>query len=223
MNMTDEVNIVNDEPEKKLSTVFLPEAMRSEGIAQLAEALAKAQGKIQNPAKESQNPHFRSRYADLATGINAIRAALSECGIAVIQTTDFQDELLVLTTRLIHSSGEWIGSRWPVCVFTKVTVQQIGSSLTYARRYSLFPLVGIAGDDDDDGNAAQTAAPIPAGAVKRIDDDQFAELQDLINEARLTTKDFASLGNIQNYTINDYEVAKVRLTKRIAAIKDRQP
>jgi hypothetical protein len=197
--------------------------MRSEGIAQLADALAKAQGKIQNPGKTSENPHFRSRYADLASGINAIRTALSEFGVAVIQTTDFQDELLVLTTRLIHSSGEWIGSRWPVCIFTKVTAQQIGSSLTYARRYSLFPLVGIAGDDDDDGNAAQTAAPIPAGTVKRIDDDQFYELQGLINDAHLTSKQFADLGDIRTMTIAKYEETKDRLTKRIAAIKDRQP
>lgn len=136
--------------------------------AKLAEALAKAQAKIRNPSKTSVNPHFKSKYTNLATGIDAVRAALSDNGLSVTQTTDFEGELLVLYTRLLHSSGEWIGSRWPVGAFTKMTQQQIGSALTYSRRYSLFSLVGISGDDeDDDGNAASShheahpAPPIP--------------------------------------------------------------
>ena len=124
----------------------------------LAAALAKAQAKISNPAKNAINPHFKSNYADLSAGIDAIRLALAEQEICFTQTTTIQGDLVVLYTRLIHSSGEWIGSEWPVAIFGKTTPQQMGSALTYARRYSLFPIVGIAGEDDD-GNAASQRQP----------------------------------------------------------------
>ena len=122
----------------------------------LAEALAKAQGEIRNPGKNAENPHFKSKYANLADGIMAIREALSKHGVAYVQTTRVDGGILFLTTALIHAvSGETIESEWPVGAYEKLTPQQMGSSLTYARRYSLFGLVGISGtDDDDDGNAA---------------------------------------------------------------------
>lgn len=142
------------------------------GPSKLADALAKAQGEIKNPAKTAENPHFKSSYANLATGIDSIRAALSKHGIAFTQPTRAQGELLMLYTRLIHSSGEWLESEWPVGSFTKLTPQQMGSALTYARRYSLFSLVGISGgDDDDDGHAASNGgarhAPPPPPPPKK--------------------------------------------------------
>jgi ERF superfamily len=134
--------------------------------AKLAEALAKAQSKITNPGKNAENPHFKSKYTNLAAGIDAIRLALSDNGLSITQTTDFEGELLILYTRLLHSSGEWIGSRWPVGAFTRLSPQQMGSALTYARRYQLFSITGISGqDEDDDGNAAshpaKASVPIP--------------------------------------------------------------
>ncbi len=122
----------------------------------LAEALAKAQGEIRNPGKNAENPHFKARYSTLADGIAAIRGPLSMNGIAYTQTTRMDGGLLILTTSLIHAiSGESIESEWPVGTYEKLTPQQMGSALTYARRYSLFDVVGISGaDDDDDGNAA---------------------------------------------------------------------
>lgn len=127
----------------------------SEDINEIAAALAKAQGAILNPAKTSENPYFSSRYADLATGLNAIRSALSSNGLAVTQSTRINGELMILETQLTHSSGQWFQSEFLVCK-ALAPPQQVGSALSYARRYSLFALVGISGDDDDDGNIANS-------------------------------------------------------------------
>lgn len=128
---------------------------QSESIAALAAALAKAQGAIKAAVKDSSNPHFKSRYADLASVWEACRRPLSENGLAVIQTTDEVPDgtAVLLVTTLVHASGEWIAGRLrlnPV----KPDPQGMGSAITYARRYALAAIVGIA-PDDDDGEAAQ--------------------------------------------------------------------
>jgi hypothetical protein len=133
----------------------------SENIDQIATALAKAQGEIQNPAKDSENPHFRSRYADLSAGLNAVRPILSRNGIAVVQMTRMEGDVMMLDTRLAHSSGQWIESSYPVCRFP-AKQQEAGSALTYSRRYSLFAMVGIAGEDDDGNEASKADTPAPA-------------------------------------------------------------
>ena len=133
----------------------------SEAIDQIVTALAKAQGEIKNPAKDSKNPHFNSAYADLAGGLNAVRAALSSNGIAVLQATSMDGEIMMLETKLAHTSGQWVSSHYPVCRFP-VKHQEAGSALTYSRRYSLFALVGIAGDDDDGNEASKSETPAPA-------------------------------------------------------------
>lgn len=124
----------------------------SDETNELYAALAKAQGAINNPTKGALNPHFKSRYADLSDGLNAVRAGLADNGLAVVQATRTCLATLMLDTRLGHSSGQWIESEFPV-IALPAAPQPIGSALTYARRYSLFAIVGIAGDDDD-GNAA---------------------------------------------------------------------
>ena len=133
----------------------------SETIDQIATALAKAQGEIANPTKEAENPHFRSRYADLASGINAVKNALSANGIAVVQATYMSEDVMMLSTRLVHSSGQWFGSEYPVIKFP-CKHQEAGSALTYSRRYALFALAGIAGDDDDGNEASKSETPAPA-------------------------------------------------------------
>jgi len=120
----------------------------SEQIDELAGALAKAQGMMENAVMNRTNPHFKSRYADLAAIINAARKALSANGLAFVQTISDG----VLHTRLLHTSGQWIASEHPLPMSGKP--QEIGSALTYARRYSLSALLGIAADEDDDANAA---------------------------------------------------------------------
>lgn len=123
------------------------------------DALAKAQAELENPIKDATNPHFRSRYATLDAGLNIVRACLSKHGISVTQPTRVEDGILMLDTRLA-CNGQWIASEYPVCAFP-VKQQEMGSALTYSRRYSLFSLVGIAGEEDDDGQSAATPAQAP--------------------------------------------------------------
>ena len=132
---------------------------KSESIAGLAAALAKAQGQMKGAIKDSANPFFKSKYADLASVVEAIRAAFSANGLSYIQTVEpsEKDEVRVETT-LLHSSGEWISCGVLSLPVSKVDAQGYGSALTYARRYSLSAAVGVA-PEDDDGNAASAAKP----------------------------------------------------------------
>jgi hypothetical protein len=126
---------------------------RSESIAKLAAALAKAQGAMRAAAKESINPHFKSRYADLAEVWDACRVPLSVHGLAVVQCPgEIGDKTITLTTMLTHESGEWLENTMTIPV-SKPDAQGVGSAITYARRYALAALVGVV-QDDDDGNAA---------------------------------------------------------------------
>jgi ERF superfamily len=134
----------------------------SESIAALAAALAKAQMVLTNPEKSLtgtvpssryDEPTRTFRYAPLSSGLDIVRKALGEHGIATMQTTTIDQDIqtVSLTTVLAHSSGEWIASDWPVCALSDLaTPRRMGAALTYARRYALFTLVGIAGEDDLD-------------------------------------------------------------------------
>lgn len=139
----------------------------SEQTEILDAALAKAQAEIENPTKDATNPHFRSKYATLDAGLNIVRACLSKHGISVTQPTRVEDGILMLETRLA-CQGQWIASEYPVCPFP-IKQQEMGSALTYSRRYSLFSLVGIAGEEDDDGNAATSSTPAPKRASHKVD------------------------------------------------------
>jgi hypothetical protein len=134
----------------------------SESVGALAAALAKAQAEIQNPEKSLtativspfQREMVRSfRYAPLSSGLDLVRKCLGQHEIATVQTTaiDQDNNLIRLTTTLVHASGEWVSSDWPVCPVSETAApHRLGSALTYARRYALFTLVGIAGEDDLD-------------------------------------------------------------------------
>jgi hypothetical protein len=145
---------------------------KSENIGQLALALSKAQGQMKFAAKDANNPFFKSKYADLASVIEAIKVPLSANGIAFVQATDFEDSAVIVETILLHESGEWISGRLRMQP-TKNDPQGVGSAVTYAKRYGLQALVGVPSDDDD-GNAATglqgapqqgpKAAPKPAPA-----------------------------------------------------------
>jgi hypothetical protein len=148
----------------------------SESIAKLAAALAKAQGELVNPEK-SLVATIRSegaggqtfRYAPLSSGLEIVRKTLGQHEIAVVQTTstDPAAGMINLTTMLAHASGEWIASDWPVCAISETAVpHRMGAALSYARRYALFTLVGIAGEDDLD--APDLAVPDPqSGTLER--------------------------------------------------------
>ncbi len=125
---------------------------QTENIAELASALAKAQGAIVNAAKDTENTFFHSRYATLASVWDACRKPLADNGLAVVQTVTETDRGQVLVTTLAHASGQWMRSHYPV-VPVKQDPQGFGSALTYARRYALSAMVGVA-PADDDGEAA---------------------------------------------------------------------
>jgi hypothetical protein len=147
----------------------------SESIACLAAALAKAQAELTNPEKSlvatirpnSPGEAERSfRYAPLSSGLDIVRKTLGQHEIATVQTTaiDQTAGIVNLTTVLAHASGEWIASDWPVCAISETaTPHRMGAALTYARRYALFTLVGIAGEDDID--APDLNAPMPPASA----------------------------------------------------------
>lgn len=123
-------------------------------LADLGAALAKAQGQIRVAVEDSVNPHFRSRYASLAAVWKACRGPLAANGLSVVQGIGTAGGEVVCTTRLIHASGQWVESVLTVAP-RKADAQGIGSAATYARRYTLSALVGIAtAENDDDGNEA---------------------------------------------------------------------
>jgi len=153
----------------------------SETVATLASALAKAQAELVNPEKSltatirAGRPGDRERsfrYAPLSSGLDIVRKTLGQHEIATLQTTaiDQAAGMVNLTTTLAHASGEWIASDWPVCPIAETAnPQRMGAALTYARRYALFTLVGIAGEDDLD---APDLCDGPLSAAERPMDDQ---------------------------------------------------
>jgi hypothetical protein len=134
----------------------------SETIGTIAAALAKAQAQLVNPEKSLigtiRSDHGSGversfRYAPLSSGLDIVRKTLSQHEIATVQTTSIDETagIVRLSTVLAHASGEWIASDWPVCAVSETaTPHRMGAALTYARRYALFTLVGIAGEDDLD-------------------------------------------------------------------------
>jgi len=125
---------------------------KSESLAELAKALSKAQGAMKNAKKDSDNPFFKSKYADLASVSDACREELAANGLAVVQLPTMREGKMVLEYVLLHASGEFIGSELEMTP-VKSDPQGIGSAITYARRYSLGGVTGVA-TEDDDGNAA---------------------------------------------------------------------
>jgi hypothetical protein len=127
---------------------------KSESIANLATALAMAQMNIKGAIKDSNNPFFKSKYADLSSVVEAIRPAFGQCGLSYIQRVEPSDKDEVrVETILLHASGEWLSCGVLNLPVSKADAQGYGSALTYARRYSLAAACGVA-PEDDDGNAA---------------------------------------------------------------------
>ena len=127
--------------------------MKSEDTAALAEALAKAQGEIKNAAFNRVNPHFKNKYADLASILDALRGPFAKNQLAISQTTEVHEGNMLMVTYILHSSGQWLRAEYPLP--SAVRPQELGSALTYARRYSLSSIAGISADDDDDAEGAE--------------------------------------------------------------------
>src|SRR6201987_2925084 len=167
----------------------------SESVAALASALAKAQAELINPEK-SLTATIRSgrpggaertfRYAPLSSGLDIVRKTLGQHEIATVQTTsiDRAAGIVHLTTALAHASGEWIASDWPVCAISETaTPHRMGAALTYARRYALFTLVGIAGEDDLDAPDLITPT-VPEANTKRADEKAKSRLNGIPTKSK---------------------------------------
>ena len=144
----------------------------SDSIKQIAEALVSAQKEIKFAVKDSTNPHFKSKYANINSVIDAVKKPLNDNGIAILQSlSPSDDNKLHLTTRLIHSSGEWIEDT-AVCPLQKQDCQGLGSAVSYIRRYSLSAFLSLYSDTDDDG---QSAALNAADYLQKINHSQSLE------------------------------------------------
>jgi hypothetical protein len=221
---------------------------KSETIGELAKALATAQGKIKGAAKDSENPFFKSKYADLAAVWDACRGPLSENGLAVIQTTlpTEEDGTIPVETMLAHSSGEWISGTLKVLP-KQSDPQSMGSAITYARRYALAAAVGVAPEDDDGNAASQGSAPPRApkttgkpAAAPKLNAAETVEIKKsivdvcrLLNEAGDVppwTAKRADEFSVQEYgsKIDDLEIEPLRellkkLTLKYDALKQAKP
>jgi len=161
---------------------------KSESIKELASALAKAQGEIENASKSSANPHFKSRYADLT-----VRPVLAKHGLSVAQFPTLEGTTASVETILMHSSGEWM-SGTASSPMQKMDAQGVGSVTTYLRRYSLAAVCGIA-QEDDDGHAASMAKPIESSNLTKA---QVKELQDVLEAAGVSAKEFCDKAKIKS-------------------------
>src|ERR1051325_8466118 len=169
----------NQAPSVSISLMWRVAAMQrsSETIGTIAAALAKAQARLVNPEKslvgtlrsdQGRGVERSFRYAPLSTGLDIVRKTLTQHEIATVQTTSIDESagIVRLSTVLAHASGEWIASDWPVCAISETAApHRMGAALTYARRYALFTLVGIAGEDDLD--APDLIDPAPGGENSR--------------------------------------------------------
>lgn len=171
---------------------LMVEAMRknmnnnqSESINELAAALAKAQGEFTPALKDSANPFFKSKYANLCSIVKACQEPLSKNGLSISQATN-KDESgsWVLTTTLMHSSGQWLKSITPI-ITLKADIQSFGSACTYARRYSLAAIAGVTTDEDDDGEGAMNREGSPA-QKKYEAKKQESKIPELLNKVTNT-------------------------------------
>lgn len=209
---------------------------KSESIKNIAVALAKFQAEVKNPKNTSNNPFTESRYAPLNEILNVIRPLLAKHGLSVFQSTGGNGETISVTTMLLHESGEWLESD-PLVLHNienkkMSTAQEAGSSITYARRYSLSALLGISSEDDVDGNGANKKEPGKNNynkgnqsnknnqqQPKKITDNQLNKFKNLYNKLtkagisikEMNTKISKELGKVFNdaKSLNVSEASKI--------------
>ena len=148
--------------------------------AALFAALALAQSEVENATKGSVNPHFKSRYADLAEVLNTVRPVFAKHGIAIIQSTGFDGVMVSVTTALVHKEGGYVTSV-ASCTPAKTDGQGVGAATTYLRRYSLAAACGVAQEDDDGQTAAHNRPAVVAKPSNQLLD-LLAATEDATNE-----------------------------------------
>jgi hypothetical protein len=183
---------------------------KSESIAEIATALAKAQAEISNASKNARNPHFKSVYADLAEILNTVRPVFSLHEIAVIQAPQYENGSVSVETMLIHKSGEWVSSSVSAPV-SKQDAQGVGSAITYCRRYGLAAMAGIAQEDDDANGAvggpntrkAAPARPALAPYPTESFSDNFEKWQTLVESGKKSARDIVAMLESKAVLSND--------------------
>lgn len=155
---------------------------KSQSITEIAKALVAFQGKVENVTRNEKNPFFKSEYATLDEIIETIRKPLSEAGLAFVQFPNGDGQLITL---LVHTSGEYFQNTIKM-TSKDDSPQAQGSVITYARRYSLSAILGIATEKDDDGNGASkpTAKPTTVKNVKSGEEDAYAKAVAAIDKAK---------------------------------------
>lgn len=194
----------------------------SEQINELAPALSKLQSSISNPVKDAKAHH--SRYASFPSVLNTIRPHLAENGLSIVQTSR-KDELygsmhVIVTTRLLHSSGQWIQEDISSAINMKAqnSIQDMGSLISYLKRYAIQGLVLIAGDDDDDGEAAARTQPVEQD--EKFKPIIFMQMQELTNLAKqkgvnidLISKAY-QCSQLKDMSVTQYAQAKKKLESK---------
>lgn len=194
----------------------------SEQINEISKALAKAQGELKHASKDSNNPYFKSKYADLAEVWSTCRQALSDNNLSVAQLLDIIDGKPALITILSHSSGQWMKST-AVLPIGKPGAQEIGSCITYFRRYSLAALVGVY-QDDDDGEKAQKEFREESKKAEKLSNDQIKNLNKLVDEIDdseylLKLEEYLGCNHIELMNPKDYDKTIKSLEKKLRDIK----
>jgi len=191
----------------------------SPSLNELYAALSKAQGDMEAAKMDKKNPFFKSKYADLASVINSSRPHLSSNGLSVIQRIMTNDRGMHLFTRLCHASGQWIESVMPLNP-SKNTIQELGSYITYSKRYSYASMIGVvAEDEDDDGETAM------ASNEKKPDHGKITPRQLQILKKHMDVLSISDVeGFLNHYKINkteelpfeDFEKANKQLSIKVA-------
>jgi hypothetical protein len=195
---------------------------KSESIGNLAKALANVQKKIKPAVKDSANPFFKSKYADLNSVWDSCRDLLAENGLSVAQVNDVSSDGVIVETVLMHESNEWLsGSIF--LPLTKHDPQGVGSAITYGRRYGLAAIVGIVADEDDDGNAASHQKQTkqqpnsPGAIIDRIQKNELPMNDRIINAQQAIRK---LGGKVSNRDEGETDEAYLEsLTEQYRAIK----
>ena len=189
---------------------------KSESIADIAKSLSKAQGEIENASKSSVNPHFKSKYADLAEVLNTVRPVFSANGLSFVQMPSFSDGVASVETMMMHESGEWISEKASAPV-GKQDAQGVGSVITYLRRYSLAAFAGIAQEDDD----ANASIKPKAATVEFVTHTHVTELRRLLAITNLDESEWlqpTGYASVEKIPMADFAKAH-KILKNIAGEK----
>jgi hypothetical protein len=192
---------------------------QSESIKNLAAAMAAAQSQMGAAIKGASNPFFKSKYADLGSVIEAIKPHFAEHGLSYVQFPVSGESSVGVTTRLMHSSGEWLEQDYFIPL-GKMDAQAAGSAITYARRYALQSIAGIPAEDDD-GNAATQAAPKLQAVPKTITKAQAKVISDLIEKTQSDLGRFCGVFGCESVDLLDaskFDNAKEVLEKKLEAL-----